>query len=37
VPPCLPARDYFRIQTTDGLWLWLFRADHRWFVHAIWA
>jgi len=36
MPPCLSARDYFRVQTDDGLWLWIFRAGHRWFVHGVW-
>lgn len=33
------ARDYFRVQRADGLWLWLFReqATSRWFVHGVWA
>lgn len=36
-------RDYFRIQDTTGLWLWVYREsdDHtpgaRWFVHGIWG
>lgn len=32
------ARDYFRVQTDQGRWLWVFRcADGRWFVHGEWA
>ncbi len=32
------SRDYFRVQTTQGRWLWVFRcADGRWFVHGEWA
>lgn len=32
-------RDYFRVQTDAGRWLWLARAleVNRWFVHGIWA
>lgn len=32
-------RDYFRIQTRNGWWLWLARSleTNRWFVHGIWA
>ena len=31
-------RDYFRVQTLLGRWLWLFRcSDGRWFVHGEWA
>lgn len=33
------ARDYFRVQIDDGVWLWLFRErpTSRWFVHGVWA
>jgi protein ImuB len=37
VPSCLSVRDYFRVQCEDGLWLWVFRTDHQWFVHGVWA
>ncbi len=32
-------RDYFRVQTETGRWLWLFRAAStgRWYVHGVWA
>lgn len=30
-------RDYFRVGTQDGRWLWLFRRGDRWFVHGEWA
>jgi len=30
-------RDYFRVGTEEGRWLWLFRRDDRWFVHGEWA
>ncbi len=32
-------RDYFRVRTESGLWLWLARAlePNRWFVHGVWA
>jgi protein ImuB len=35
----LNARDYFKIQTSTGCWLWLFREDHsrHWFVHGMWT
>jgi protein ImuB len=31
-------RDYFAVQTEDGMWLWLFRngENNRWFVHGDW-
>lgn len=34
-----PTRDYFRVQTDDGRWLWLFReaCSERWFVHGEWC
>ncbi|HEX2837386.1 MAG TPA: DNA polymerase Y family protein [Phycisphaerales bacterium] len=34
-----PTRDYFRVQTEDGRWLWLFReaCSTRWFVHGEWC
>lgn len=32
------SRDYFRVQTSQGRWLWVFRCgDGRWFVHGEWA
>lgn len=31
------ARDYFRVQLESGLWVWVFRANHQWFIHGIWA
>ncbi len=32
------SRDYFRVQTAQGRWLWVFRCtDGRWFVHGEWA
>jgi protein ImuB len=30
-------RDYFRLVTEDGRWLWAFRCRNRWFVHGEWA
>jgi len=32
-------RDYYKVQTADGCWLWLFRQCHstHWFVHGIWT
>ncbi len=30
-----PARDYFRVEVTDGRRYWLYRADGRWFLHGI--
>jgi protein ImuB len=32
-------RDYFKMQTEEGLWVWLFREleTDRWFVHGLWA
>jgi protein ImuB len=32
-------RDYFKVQTLAGLWLWVFREHEtaRWFVHGLWA
>lgn len=33
------ARDYFRVQTAAGLWLWIFRElkTGQWFVHGLWT
>ena len=33
------ARDYYKVHTDDGRWLWLFRrlTDGRWFIHGEWA
>ena len=37
----LPAeeRDYFKVQTENGAWLWVFRNNHthEWFVHGVWV
>ncbi|MGN6371167.1 MAG: Y-family DNA polymerase [Phycisphaerae bacterium] len=32
-------RDYFKTQTEEGLWVWIFREleTERWFVHGLWA
>ena len=32
-------RDYYRVQTAAGGWLWLFRAREcgAWFLHGEWA
>ena len=30
-----PARDYFRVEVTDGRRYWLYRADGDWFLHGI--
>ena len=32
-------RDYFKVQTTSGTWLWVFREleTSRWFLHGLWA
>lgn len=34
-----PARDYFKVQTESGRWLWVFREipGGRWFAHGEWA
>lgn len=34
-----PARNYYRVQTAEGEWLWLFREGESgdWFVHGRWA
>ncbi len=34
-----PARDYFKVQTESGRWLWLFRRlpAGRWYVHGEWS
>ena len=31
-------RDYFKVQTAAGQWLWVYRQleTSRWFVHGIW-
>ena len=31
-------RDYFKVQTENGAWLWVFRNNHthEWFVHGVW-
>lgn len=32
-------RDYFKVQTADGRWLWIYRETHSrsWFVHGVWT
>ncbi|MBL0928368.1 MAG: hypothetical protein IBJ11_12085 [Phycisphaerales bacterium] len=32
-------RDYYRLHTDDGAWLWVFRSAEsgRWFRHGEWA
>jgi protein ImuB len=32
-------RDYFKVQTKEATWLWVFREQEtgQWFVHGIWA
>jgi protein ImuB len=32
-------RDYFKVQTENGAWLWVFRDNrtHTWFVHGVWV
>jgi protein ImuB len=30
-----PARDYFRVEVTDGRRYWLYRADGDWFLHGV--
>lgn len=32
-------RDYFKVQTENGAWLWVFRNNHthEWFVHGVWV
>jgi len=32
-------RDYFRVQDSEGRWLWVYRlvGDERWFVHGQWT
>ena len=37
----LAARDYYKLQTDDGTWLWVFRTrsrkrTHEWFMHGLW-
>jgi protein ImuB len=34
-----PIRDYFKVQTQAGRWLWIFREvmDGRWYLHGEWA
>ena len=34
-----PARDYYRLQDEQGLWLWVYRSrfSRRWFVHGVWG
>lgn len=34
-----PTRDYFKVQTQGGRWLWVFREiqTNQWFVHGEWA
>lgn len=31
-------REYFKVQSEDGRWLWLFRTcgSHEWYVHGMW-
>ena len=38
-PQPLATRDYFRVQTAVGRWLWIFREPDtgQWFVHGEWA
>jgi protein ImuB len=31
------ARDYFRVQDTQGRWLWVYRDEQGWFLHGVWA
>jgi protein ImuB len=35
----LSTRDYFRLETTAGVWLWVFREveSGQWFVHGMWS
>ncbi len=35
----LSTRDYFKVQTEDGQWLWVYREleTSRWFVHGLWS
>lgn len=35
----LTFRDYFKIQTAEGAWLWVYRntVSNRWFVHGLWS
>ncbi len=30
-------RDYYKVQTADGRWLWVYREADRWFLHGEWA
>ena len=34
-----PARDYYRLQDEEGLWLWVYRSrfSRKWFVHGVWS
>jgi len=38
-PANTPDRDYFKVQTDRGRWLWLFRPRHTttWFIHGEWT
>lgn len=32
-------RDYFKVQRSDGQWLWVFREieSHTWYIHGMWV
>ena len=34
-----PARDYYRLQDEEGLWMWVYRnrSTRKWFVHGVWG
>lgn len=38
VDSAVTARDYFRLQDTEGHWLWVFRNQRtmEWFIHGVW-
>ena len=33
------ARDYFKVQLSTGIWLWVFRTaqEQQWYLHGMWA
>lgn len=35
----MPGRDYFKVQTEDGRWVWIYRqaAGGKWFIHGQWG
>ena len=35
----MSTRDYFKVKTDAGVWLWVFRETEsgKWFVHGLWT